>query len=212
MLRRFLTSERSGVVKPSVVRPILFVTDALIDWQRAFDGVPFVAYLLRVTFADRWLRIHSLPDSKRYATTDAEYAELIRRQSIAIADVIGTRCVIFVTDPRDDLLAQLAAVVGDLPVCVDRILIGQLDPVGFDESAIWHIYACNVTLTDGCIDFLLRLVADDEIRNTIIVDHAFTHICHPYDGGMDLILSDSLERDFYRDRYSAWLSQHPSGL
>jgi len=188
------------------------VTDALTDWQRGFDGVPLVAHLLRETFADRWLRIHSLPDSQRYATNDEEYAELLRRQSIALTDVIGTRCVIFVTDPNDDLLAQLAAVAADTPVRVDRISIGELNPAGFDEYAMWQIYACDVTLADGCIDFLLRLVADDEIRNTIIVDHTYTHICHPYDGGMDLVLADTSERESYRERYSAWLSQHPTGM
>lgn len=141
-----------------------------------------------------------------------EYAELIRQQSIALTDVIGTRYVMFVTEPGDDRLAQLAAVADDTPLCVNRISIGQLDPVSFDESAIWHIYACDVTLADGCIDFLLRLVADDETRNTIIVVHTYTRICHLYDGGMDLNLADTSERESYRDRYSAWLSQHPTGF
>ena len=188
------------------------MTKALTNWQHAFNGAPLVAHLLKETFADRWLRIHNLPDAQRYATNDAEHAELLHRQSTAIADVIGDRCVVFVTEPNNDLLAQLAAVCDDVPVIVDRISIGQLDPVAFDDSCIWHIYACNVTMTTGCIDFLLRMVADDEIRNTIIVDHAFTHICHPYDGGVDLILHNTSEREFYRERYSAWLSQHPKGL
>jgi hypothetical protein len=188
------------------------LTNALTEWQLGFDGAPLVAHLLRETFADRWLRIHSLPDSQRYATSDTEYAELLRRQTTALADVVGSHCVIFVTEPEDDLLAQLAAIADDAPVCVDRVSIGRLDPVAFDDSAIWQIYACGITLADGCIDFLLRRVADDEIRNTIIVDHAFTRICHPYDGGMDLILSDATERESYCERYSAWLSQHPTGL
>ena len=127
-------------------------------------------------------------------------------------DVIGNRCVIFVTDPDDDLLAQLAMVADTAPSCVATVPIGRLDAGSFDESAVWHVFACHITLAIGSTDFLLRRVADDEIRNTILVDRGFARICHPYDGGMDLILSDTSERDSFRDRYSDWLSQHPTGL
>jgi len=186
--------------------------DVLTNWHRAFNRAPLVAHTLRETFADRSLRIHSLPDSQRYATCDAEYSELLRRQYAALADIIGDHCVAFVTEPDADLLSQLAAAAGTSPSCVDTVPIGQLDPVAFDESVVWRVFACSITLATGSIDFLLRKVADDEIRNTIIVDRDFTRICHPYDGGMDLILSDTSERDSFRERYSDWLSQHPTGL
>jgi hypothetical protein len=37
-------------------------------------------------------------------------------------------------------------------------------------------------------------------------------IHHPYDGGADVFLATSEERDRMRDRHADWLSSHPSGL
>jgi hypothetical protein len=50
---------------------------------------------------------------------------------------------------------------------------------------------------------LLRDIADD-IR--------MQRIHHPYDGGADVFLATSEERDRMRDRHADWLSRHPSGL
>jgi hypothetical protein len=47
----------------------------------AFGDLPPVSHLLRRAILDRWLRVHSLPQSKRYAETDVEYEELIRRHN-----------------------------------------------------------------------------------------------------------------------------------
>jgi hypothetical protein len=42
--------------------------------------VPPLNWKLRGGLPDRWLRIHTLPDSKRYAGTESEAAEIAERQ------------------------------------------------------------------------------------------------------------------------------------
>ncbi|WP_425587269.1 DUF3885 domain-containing protein [Streptomyces mexicanus] len=42
--------------------------------------------------------------------------------------------------------------------------------------------------------------------------HPYARIHHPYDGGADVFLAPSEERDRVRDRHADWLSRHPSGL
>ncbi|WP_455770793.1 DUF3885 domain-containing protein [Streptomyces canus] len=37
-------------------------------------------------------------------------------------------------------------------------------------------------------------------------------IHYPYDGGADVFLAASEERDRMRDRHADWLSRHPAGL
>jgi hypothetical protein len=58
-------------------------------WRGWFPDVPPVGHLLRDAYPERWLRVHSLPGSKRYAGTDAEWGELLRRMNAVATDVLG---------------------------------------------------------------------------------------------------------------------------
>jgi hypothetical protein len=64
----------------------------------------------------------------------------------------------------------------------------------------------------GRLDPLLRQVADEVIANVVLADTDLRWLYHPYDGGMDVILASSGERDVMRHRHRDWLSTHPSGL
>jgi hypothetical protein len=75
-----------------------------------------------------------------------------------------------------------------------------------------HLYVSQVTWSGGCLDPLLRQVAEDVIANALVADVGLRWLYHPYDGGMDVILSSSGERDALRDRHRQWLSPHPAGL
>ncbi len=47
--------------------------------------------------SDRWLRIHSLPESKRYAESDFEYNIILNRQNQLINDLIGEGTELFIS-------------------------------------------------------------------------------------------------------------------
>jgi hypothetical protein len=59
---------------------------------------------------------------------------------------------------------------------------------------------------------VLSDVANALLGPFLIVSEATGRVYAPYDGGADLFLSSESERDQYREKYSAWLSAHPSGL
>jgi hypothetical protein len=52
----------------------------------------------------------------------------------------------------------------------------------------------------------------DVIANVMITDVTLRWLYHPYDGGMDVILPTTAERNSLRRRHSEWLSTHPTGL
>lgn len=56
------------------------------------------------------------------------------------------------------------------------------------------------------------VVADDELGNVIISPMDLRWFYHPYDGGADVILPSTADRDRLRDRHRDWLSSQPSGL
>ncbi|MDB4915783.1 MAG: hypothetical protein JWM95_3427, partial [Gemmatimonadetes bacterium] len=68
----------------------------LARWPEWYPDAPPVGFLLREAYPDRWLRIHSLPEAKRYPTSGFDYAELLRRHNSVAADVLGldTPCAI----------------------------------------------------------------------------------------------------------------------
>jgi hypothetical protein len=81
-----------------------------------------------------------------------------------------------------------------------------------DCTSWMHLYVNETPWAVGGLDPLLRHVADDEIGNVLITDVALHWLYHPYDGGMDIILPTTAERDTLRRRHRDWLSAHPSGL
>lgn len=46
----------------------------LTDWDSWLPGCEPIGHHLRRAFAERWVRFHSLPGSKRYPESDAEAA------------------------------------------------------------------------------------------------------------------------------------------
>jgi hypothetical protein len=164
---------------------------------------------------DQWVRFHALPGSKRYPNTDAEYDIVLARHNTVLTELITDSIVLVVTagysdqpEPQDSSRSAETAAAHPAgaywtSVCTDD------DP----DSPYWmHLYASETPWSVGCLDELLRQVADDVIGNVMIADVALRWLYHPYDGGMDVILPTSAERDALRSRHRDWLSSHPSGL
>jgi hypothetical protein len=60
-------------------------------WSRTVGEVPPLGWLLRDLLHERWLRIHTLPDAKRYAETEPEHDEVLRRQNSVAGEILGNR-------------------------------------------------------------------------------------------------------------------------
>ena len=75
-----------------------------------------------------------------------------------------------------------------------------------------HLFASDRDWSPGVFDPIFRQVADDEIRNVMVVDPACRWLFHPYDGGVDVILDSPPARDRLRATHPDWLSARPDGL
>jgi hypothetical protein len=164
-------------------------------WRGWYPGAPPLAHLLREAHPERWLRIHSLPESRRYPETDADWAELLRRHDAVATDVLG-----------DGARCALVPVVDVVPA--ERMrdpVIEAWEP----EPAFLH--GAEVVWRAGAWDEALRAAAMDEAR-FLMVELEHGRVYAPYDGGADLFLPTSRERDEHRARHAGWLSRLPSGL
>ena len=81
-----------------------------------------------------------------------------------------------------------------------------------DEPDLGFYYLWVKTgLAASALDDVLIAAADDQGR-FLIADGSLAWLYCPYDGGADVILLTTSERDALRDRHSDWLSPDPSGL
>jgi hypothetical protein len=179
-------------------------------WLAWHPGSVPIGWVLRHD-EDRWLRIHSLPESKRYPDTDAEREVLLARHNTVADAIIGDApCVLLGFDyegryhlPLDH---RLRAWLSDAPP-VMRIAPDEDD----EDAEPTSIFASRVTWHPGAFDELMLDVAEDRLR-FLLVNWNSGAVYAPYDGGADLIWPTETERDAARARYASWLSLEESGL
>ncbi len=178
-------------------------------WDRNWSRADPLGYELRIAYDSQWVRFHSLPDSKRYAETRAEYDEILRRHRIVLDELLGgaesTGLQVIAADwSWSDVAAGWSK----------RLLPGAWpwhtsEPD--DDGTGQHFFWASTGLSDLQIDALLLAAADDRCRFLIGAPDLEWLYC-PYDGGADVLLSSATERDAIRARHHDWLSSHPGGL
>jgi hypothetical protein len=186
-------------------------------WMTLWPDCRPIGHELRTCASGRWVRFHSLPESKRYPRDEPEYDELLRRHHA----VLGDLCV---GAGADELLVLSTAWSGSaepaerdpgltalLPDAVYWTAVqGEPDSDGF---GYWtHVYASRASWQSGELRPLLRYVADDRTRDIILTSRDLSWLYHPYSGGADVIAASERERDILRERYPQWLSARTTGL
>lgn len=184
-------------------------------WHDLRPGCAPLAHTFRGSYADRWVRFHGLPGSQRYPETAAEYATVLERYNTVLDELfVGTDVFVVTMD--------WAAPTNGVCVPAER---GALHPTGVrwwtrqdrDDPDVefhldTHLYADRRPWKRGCIDPLLRAVADEVLAEVFVTDTGLRRIHHPYDGGADVILTTPEERDRLRGLHTDWLSSHPGVL
>jgi hypothetical protein len=57
-------------------------------WQQTFTQSPPVGYILRSRYSERWMRLHTLPHSKRHPENEMEYQEVLRRHNALLDEIL----------------------------------------------------------------------------------------------------------------------------
>jgi hypothetical protein len=183
-------------------------------WDCTFGDFSPEAHKLKYKFPCRWVRFHTLPDSKRYPDTEDEYLEILRRHNKLLNGLCNSGEVCFVvfaeysesaipTKPRSDLTCLFPNM--EYWRSVTKFVKDQ------DDFHL-HFHASKTNFTGTEFNPLIRLIANDEAANVLIAYPTSGFIYHPYDGGTDVILESKEQRDVLKAKYSNWLSSHPDGL
>ncbi|MGJ6969616.1 DUF3885 domain-containing protein [Streptosporangium sp. G11] len=185
-------------------------------WDRKWPECPPFAHWLPGRYPDHWVRFRSLPESKRYPDSAAEYAIVLDRHYTVLSELNpGSHLLIITaewTDTPQTTPQRWPRRSEVTPTSRHwQTLIEEPDEEP-DFRSHTQLYAEARPWQPDTIDTLLRAVADDEINGVLLGPPDLGWLYHPYDGGADVIVSTRAERDELKARHPTWLSDHPAGL
>ncbi|MEU5881527.1 hypothetical protein [Spirillospora sp. NPDC047279] len=178
-------------------------------WRARWGGRP-IAHELRGRHADRWVRFHSLPGSKRYAETEEEYGVVLGRHRSLLAELGADEGLYLIAGYFAGARVGAAPDPRTHPGAVPWLTIEPDERSVFETPLTLCVSMASLERT--ALDPLLRSVADDELGHVIIGPPDLRWLYHPYDGGGDVIAPTVHDRDVLKSRHAGWLSAHPAGL
>ena len=93
--------------------------------------------------------------------------------------------------------------------CCTRSRVREDDEL--EPGCTMHVHVGRQQWNPGIMDPLLRAIADDLCNGVIITDTALRRIYHPYDGGADVIMASTDERDHLKATHAEWLPRNRHG-
>ncbi len=189
----------------------------LDNWQHCFPDCEPISHLLRPTFRDRWVRFHSLPESKRYPEDEGEYATVLDRHNRTLGELVGAgRSVVLLTTGYSET-PEPVRTYRDLESSDPDAKPWRTVPMhelegDFSDPSYWHVFASVWEWRPGSFDPIIRLIADDAVANVMVVDADCRWLLHPYDGGMDVIAETSAARGRLLAGHGDWLSARADGM
>ena len=195
-----------------------------VFWNNRYpESIP-LGHLLRMDYPDRWFRIHSLPESKRYAEDADERQILLCRQNTLMTDLLGNHAEFYLVTGRyyyaNPNFSEIGKKYRELE-CFQKMNLHESEasnlfecyPEEYDEEPEGYFIPASSVMTwnPSAFDELLLKIADDEAFAVFIGTERNVAVC-PYDGGVDCIVEDSDQVKFYKNKYQNWLSRLESGL
>jgi len=188
-------------------------TEIATMWKRTFGDFAPLGYVCRHELRERWLRIHSLPASKRYPDTETEYGELLRRHNEVATIVLGEgeECALFVTTFGEQCasLAERGLPVIDHATFVD---VPELATEQRGERISANVAVAWVSWKRTHFDFLIRSVADESAGGVLFANFRRHTAYAPYDGGADVFVDTPEQVALKKKQWSGWLSPRKDGL
>lgn len=178
-----------------------------------------ISHTFRYDYPERWFRIHSLPKSRRYPQSEDDWIILLERQNTIMTDIFGNGARILMLTGNhyspeqsgDEGNEEASSMKEFVFHSLDTIDLNQVLPAEYDKGQIFKPAFCETHWSPHKFDAVLRDIAVDAVR-VLFVSVDTDDLIIPYDGGVDLIMTDADARDRYKLKYQDWLSERKDGL
>ncbi|WP_431995484.1 DUF3885 domain-containing protein [Streptomyces griseoflavus] len=133
-------------------------------------------------YGNLWLRFHNLLQSKRYAEDEGEYAVVLGRYNTVLDELFADGDVYVITPVRTTDV-EVPPFQPEVDYWQSLLVEDGPDP---EFRAYCPLFAARRPWHHGCLDALLRDIADDKVAGVLVSDTQMRRIHHPYDGGADV--------------------------
>lgn len=184
-------------------------------WDINYPESNPIGHELKSVYPNRWVRVHSLPKSKRYAESEDEYQIILDRQNKLISELIGENTEIIIASGQYEmeLTDEISSELSDFGKFIKcrTIELHKIYPKEYEDDFFYDVYFRPDIWTRNSQNELLKNIADDEFRAMFICPKRKC-IVAPYDGGMDIIVETQEKRDEIKTKYKDWLSERDDGM
>lgn len=188
-------------------------------WNANYHETIPLQHHFKHDYPKRWLRIHSLPQSKRYAETTDEWKVLLHRQNNVATELLGNGSKIVIVTGEYQLKAAIEMHTLDDAESIKHYAFSELpslslhtiSPDEFEEGDVYKPRFTVETWSPHKFNDILRDIANDDLR-AFFISIENKNIVAPYDGGIDIIVKDEAEQNGYKLKYKDWLSLRVDGL
>jgi len=164
-----------------------------------------MAHLIREAWPKYWLRIHSLPDSKRYPEDETERQIVFDRHSRFGSALLGERARCLIIQSRFNGFQRSGELMPELEWT-------QIHRVGESDEDAWDSWMANTTWDAAVFRTLLMAIAEGREAHIAFVSEVTDCVFIPYDGGADGFSFDTDLLRRLREEFAPWRSAHPLGL
>lgn len=170
--------------------------------------VPFVGHMLRGVWAERWLRIHSLPGSGRYPLDAADERILLERHLATARRVLGTgEARLWVHTITEGESREPPA-----PEWAEGLRFAYVATFAEPGECSWNRFATRVPWDEGLLRRVVLEVAHEREHAVSWESAATRGVYCPYDGGADCFFRGREELADAREQLADWLSDRADGL
>jgi hypothetical protein len=168
------------------------------------DAFP-LAHLMRAALPEYWLRIHSLPESKRYPENDDEREIIFERHSRFGSALLGERapCLVITSHFRGFRLSA---------ALMPEFAWTPIHRVVEDDDNAWHSWAAPTTRDAAAFRPLILAIAEGKTAHIAFLSDVTDCVFIPYDGGADGFSFDTALLQQLTREFAPWRSKHPLGL
>lgn len=117
------------------------------QWTLYYPNTVPISYLFKTDLSTRWFRIHSLPDSKRYAENEEEWNILLKRQNEIITNLLEVDTTIFIVTGKYTPEEHTAHLVNEEEslqsydfLILDDIDLHRVYPEDYDDGQFASIF------------------------------------------------------------------------
>jgi len=180
-------------------------------FQHPFCEAFPMAHFMRQAFPELWLRIHSLPESKRYPEDDTERLIVFDRYSRFGSALLGESAPCLIVQSRFVGFPRSSEILPEL----DWMPIHRVGDENQDEDEVedvWDSWVAHTIWKPSTFRTLLLEIADNRESNIAFLSETTDCVFTPYDGGADGFSFDTSLLHRLSGEFAPWLSAHPLGL